>query len=120
MEITTVNSNSILNSSLILKPNFHMNYGKKRIERALQKGIHFETLRNVTENIFSCPIFVRVFVKDKKRGSPYLTAQQMMNSNALEATKNISIKYTPRQEEMSLSENQILVSCAGTVGNVKL
>jgi len=44
----------------------------------------------------------------------------MMNSNPLEVAKLISRKYTPRQREMTLRDKQILVSCAGTVGNVRL
>ena len=44
----------------------------------------------------------------------------MMNSNPLEIAKSHIQKHTPRQEDMTLRTNQILVSCAGTVGNVRL
>ena len=34
METTKVNLNSITKNTFILKPNFHMNFGKRRIEQA--------------------------------------------------------------------------------------
>ena len=120
MEITTVKSTTINDNSFILKPNFHMNFGKMRFEKAKRNGLKFTDLGTMAEDIFSCPIFVRVFVENVERGVPYITAQQMMTSNPLDIAKNISKKYTPRQDEMKLTKNQILVSCAGTVGNVKL
>jgi len=97
-----------------------MNYGKKRIESSAYKGLHFDTLSNVTASIFTGGIFKRVFVEDEEYGYPYISATHMMNTNPLDVAKLISKKYTPRLEEMTLKTNQILVSCAGTIGNVRL
>ena len=44
----------------------------------------------------------------------------MVKSEPLDTAKNISIKYTPWADTMTLKENQILISCAGTVGNTSL
>lgn len=120
MEITTVNSSFIFKNNWILKPNFHMNYGKKRIEKALRNKEQFSTLGEVTSSVFTGGIFKRIFVENSEFGFPYISAQHMMNANPLEVAKCISKKYTPKLEEMTLKENQILVSCAGTVGNIKL
>ena len=120
METTKVNLNSITKNTFILKPNFHMNFGKRRIEQARRNGLRFESLGNVVDKVFTGGIFKRVFVESSEFGLPYISAQHMMNSNPLDVAKIISKKYTPRQDDMSLKENQILISCAGTVGNVKL
>lgn len=120
MEVSQVKSRIIIGNSHILKPSYHMNYGKKRIEKAIYNEFPFDSLGNVSASVFTGGIFKRMFVDDTKYGYPYISAQHMMNSNPLDVAKIISKKYTPRQEEMSLKENQILVSCAGTVGNVRL
>lgn len=120
MEITKVKSKIVIDNSFILKPGYHMNYGKKRIEKAIYNKFPFDSLGNVSGSVFTGGIFKRVFVDDPKYGDPYISAQHMMSTNPLEVAKIISKKYTPRQEEMSLKKNQILVSCAGTVGNVRL
>ncbi len=120
MEVTHIKSKTVIGNSFILKPSYHMNYGKKRIEKAIYNGFPFDSLGNVSASVFTGGIFKRMFVDDIKYGFPYISAQHMMNTNPLDVAKIISKKYTPRQEEMSLKENQILVSCAGTVGNVRL
>ncbi|MGV0752596.1 methylation-associated defense system restriction endonuclease subunit S MAD5 [Empedobacter brevis] len=120
MEITQIKSKTILDNSFILKPGYHMNYGKKRIEKAIYSKFPFDNLGNVCASVFTGGIFKRVFVDDSQYGDPYISAQHMMNTNPLDVAKIISKKYTPKQEEMSLKENQILVSCAGTVGNIRL
>ncbi|ATA93064.1 restriction endonuclease subunit S [Capnocytophaga canimorsus] len=120
MQVAKINSSSITTNSFMLKPNFHMNFGKRRIERAIKQGLEFKPLGEVVNKVFTGGIFKRVFVDDAEYGLPYISAQHMMNSNPLDVAKIISKKYTPRQDDMSLKENQILVSCAGTVGNIKL
>jgi type I restriction enzyme S subunit len=62
----------------------------------------------VSASVFTGGIFKRMFVDDTKYGYPYISAQHMMNTNPLDVAKIISKKYTPRQEEMSLKEGQIL------------
>lgn len=120
MEIASVPYKSILNGSNIMKPNYHLNYGKKRIERAIKNKKSFTPLGEAVKDVYTGGIFKRVFVEKEEFGLPYISAQHMMNSNPLEVAKIISKKYTPRQEDMTLRASQILVSCAGTVGNVRL
>lgn len=120
MEVTSIGSKSVIGNSAILKPNYHLNYGKKRIEKALKNGNSFSALGDLTDEVYTGGIFKRVFVDNERFGLPYISAQHMMNSNPLDVAKLISKKYTPRQSDMTLREKQILVSCAGTVGNVRL
>ena len=120
MKCTTVPFSSVLEGSNILKPNYHLNYGKKRIVRALRNENKFRPLGEITKEVYTGGIFKRVFVENEAFGLPYISAQHMMNANPLDIAKSISKKYTPRQEDMTLKYSQILVSCAGTVGNVRL
>ncbi|AEA44936.1 methylation-associated defense system restriction endonuclease subunit S MAD5 [Fluviicola taffensis] len=120
MKKAIVSSNTINSNSGILKPNFHLNYGKKRIGAAQKNGCPFLPLGEVTKKVFTGGIFKRIFISNPEYGIPYISAQHMMNLNPLDVSKIISKKYTPRQEDMTLRHNQILLSCAGTVGNVRL
>jgi len=120
MKVASVTQKSICNSSNIMKPNYHLNYGKKRIERALKNKKPFIPLGDAVNDVFTGGIFKRIFVENPDFGLPYISAQHMMNSNPLDVAKIISKKYTPRQVDMTLRTSQILVSCAGTVGNVRL
>jgi type I restriction enzyme S subunit len=118
MKIASVNINEI-SSSTILKPAFHLNIGKLRITTALSRGCQSNPLGKVTEKIFTGGIFKRLFVNSEENGIPYISAQHMMSLNPRLEAKTISKKFTPRQEDMALQKDQILVSCAGTVGNVR-
>jgi type I restriction enzyme S subunit len=120
MEETIVGIQSILNSSKILKPNFHLNYGKRRIETAKTNKKPFTYLGDLVLEVYTGGIFKRIFVEKEESGIPYISAQHMMSINPLEVAKTISKRYTPRQNDMTLRDEQILVSCAGTVGNTRL
>ncbi len=120
MKVASVSNKEILEGLKILKPNYHLNYGKSRVALAKKKGINFMPLSDLVDSVYTGGIFKRIFIDSLDKGLPYISAQHMMNSNAIEVAKTISKKYTPRQEDMTLKENVILVSCAGTVGNVRL
>jgi|GEM_PF-5901627 len=107
MKIANLNINEI-HDSLILKPNYHLNYGKLRIAKALSAGIHFYKIGDITESIYSGGIFKRIFVNSLKHGIPYISGQQILDSNPLDSAKLISQKFTPRQNDMILAQNQIL------------
>lgn len=120
MEVAAVPFKGILNGSNIMKPNYHLNYGKKRIDRAIKNKKSFIPLGEAVKEVYTGGIFKRIFVDKEEFGLPYISAQHMMNSDPLEVAKTISKKYTPRIEDMTLKPKQILVSCAGTIGNVRL
>jgi len=119
MNNSILNYNEIINSK-ILKPNFHLNFGKRRINTAIKNGLTYKYLTQVVDSVYTGGIFKRIFVSSEKSGIPYISAQYMMNSNPRIQSKLISKKYTPRQGDMILKNKQILVSCAGTIGNIRL
>jgi type I restriction enzyme S subunit len=119
MEIATMNIKEI-RESLILKPNYHLNFGKLRISKVIKSGVNCDSLGVLTKSIYTGGIFKRVFVENINNGIPYISGQHLLDSNPLDTAKLISKKYTPRQNDMVLRENQILVSCAGAVGNIRL
>lgn len=120
MKIISVPYKSVKTGLNILKSNYHLNYGKKRIERALKNDKPFKPLKDIVNSVYTGGIFKRFFVENEEYGLPYISAQHMMEANPSSVAKTISKKYTPRQDDMTLRKNQILVSCAGTVGNVRL
>jgi type I restriction enzyme, S subunit len=120
MNVSIINVSGIKESSNILKPNFHLNYGKKRITKLRYANRDFTTLGSLTKRVYTGGIFKRIFVNKIQNGIPYISGQHLLNADPVESSKLISKKYTPRQEDMTLRNGQILVSCAGTVGNVRL
>ncbi len=120
MVTSSINIKELENNSNILKPSFHLNIGKIRFMNALNNGIKFDSLKFKSKSVYTGGIFKRMFVENEAYGLPYISAQHMMSFNPLEDAKCISKKYTPRQDDMTLFSGQILVSCAGTIGNVRL
>ena len=120
MDIAIVKLNNVLENSKVLKPNYHLNYGKRRVVNAIDNGHSFVPLEQCSGEIYTGGIFKRVFVEDEEYGLPYISGQHMMNYNPLSVAKIISKKYTPRQDDMTLRQNQVLVSCAGTIGNIRM
>lgn len=120
MVTSYIDITELQNNSSILKPAFHLNVGKIRFMNAVNKGIKFSSLKSRSTSVYTGGIFKRMFVENETHGLPYISAQHMMSFDPLEDAKSISKKYTPRQDDMTLFSGQILVSCAGTIGNVRL
>ena len=120
MQYNSVTYKAIYNESKILKPNFHLNYGKLRIMNLKKADVPISLIGHLVNNIYTGGIFKRVFVEKSENGIPYISGQHLLHSFPLDSSKLISKKYTPRQQDMILKEDQLLVSCAGTVGNVRL
>lgn len=98
----------------VFKPDYYLNEGKKVITDLLDKGISYASLKSLSNKLYQGGIFKRVFVENETKALKYLTASDVQRSSPLESSKNISKKYTPWIEEMTLRNGQILVSCAGT------
>lgn len=62
-------------------------------------------------------IFKRCYVFD---GLPYIKGSEIFNINPFLRCEKLSRTKTPMQDEMALKDGQILVTCAGSVGQVKL
>jgi type I restriction enzyme S subunit len=104
----------------VFKPDYYLNKGKKIISDLLDKNVPFQSLSIISDKIYQGGIFKRIFVEKEEFAYKYVTASDMVKSEPLDTAKNISIKHTPWIEDMTLKKNQILVSCAGTVGNTTI
>lgn len=120
MKVGVISSNGFDNRLTVIRPNFFLNDGRKRIDRIIRLKKPISTLAQLVESIHSVPIFKRVFVEDSSRGYPYITASQMMKRAPRDEAKYISKVYTPYLDEGGLKANQIMVSCAGSIGNIRL
>jgi type I restriction enzyme S subunit len=104
----------------VFKPDYYLNEGKKVISDLLDKGIENTTLAKISVKLYQGGIFKRVFNQEGDKALKYITASDMVKTHPLDTAKDISKKFTPWVEEMTLKTNQILVSCAGSVGNAVL
>lgn len=120
MKAKVVKSGLLFKDSQQIKPSYYLNEGKYRIEHAILNGAKHQPLNSVTRGVYSCPIFKRIYVDGDATGYQYITASDMMKTNPVESCKYISKRLTKNPVSMALSANQMLVSCAGTVGNVRL
>lgn len=120
MKVDSITLNEVVKAKGIIKPNYHLNHGKICVLKAGLNGLKFTTLDQVTSAVYTGGIFKRVFIDEAANGLPYISAQHMMLVNPKKNSKIISKRYTVRQDDMMLKENQILVSCAGTIGNIRL
>ncbi len=119
MDIAAVNYNDINKDSLILKSNFHLNYGKRRIDKARNKKFPFKDLIDCVKSIYKGGFDKNYFVNDPEFAYKYISGQDMTKRFPKDGCKLISKKLTKNHDEMLLKTNQILLSCAGTVGNVR-
>lgn len=103
-----------------LKPNVYLIEGKRIFANLKKNNVLEGTLNDIVDDIFRPGIFKRIFVNKPEHGMPYLTAQAMMTEFPLLSSKCLSTKLTDNLESMILKNHSILVSCAGTVGNIKL
>ena len=62
-------------------------------------------------------IFKRIYVEN---GIPYIKGSEIFLTNPFQRCEHLSKTRTPFVEEMELKEGQILVTCAGSCGNIKM
>ena len=104
----------------VFSPEFYLSKGKKTISDIIDKGYEYKPLSAISDKLYQGGIFTRVFIEDEDKALKYITASDMIKANPERSSKLISKKYTPWISEMTLKKNQILVSCAGTIGNILL
>lgn len=102
------------------KPNAFLIDSKRTFAKLKSKGLLNCIVSDYCSDIFRPGIFKRIFVKDLNHGKIYLTAQAMVTEDPRRMAKILSTKLTDNLEPMILNKNGILVSCAGTVGNIRL
>ena len=121
MKSSRVNLSEITSSyQKRIKPNGYLVEGKRTMIKLGKNGALKGVLGDYVQDVFRPGIFKRIFVSSPYFGLPYITAQCMMSSDPLQTSKILSVKMTKDLDPMILQHHSILVSCAGSVGNVRL
>lgn len=121
MKSGSVNLNEIRNGyQLRIKPNGYLIEGKRTMLRLEKRKAFQGVLGDYVTDVYRPGIFKRIFINNPEYGLPYITAQGMMTSNPLDTAKLLSLKMTENVDPMILKNRSILVSCAGTIGNIRL
>ena len=103
-----------------IKPNVFLLEGKRTFAKLKKNKVIDGCISEIVTGVFRPGIFKRIFVDSLDYGLPYLTAQAMMTEFPLSSSKILSKKLTNNLESMILDHKSILVSCAGTSGNIRL
>lgn len=106
-------------SKKCIKPNTFLEDGKRIFRTLSQRKRIPSSLSSCIIESYRPGIFKRCFINDINYGYHYITAQSMNTANAVSFAKILSTKMTQNIEPMILKQNEILVSCAGTVGNIR-
>lgn len=103
-----------------IKPNNYLLEGYRLFLSLKKNGAFDGCIDDVVKEVYRPGIFKRIFVKSIEFGLPYITAQAMMSENPILFSKILSKKMTKDIEPMILQRNSILISCAGSIGNVRI
>jgi len=113
----TVSSKAIWNSlQHRLDPPALMNDGVITMNQVSSIFNH-KTIGEINAKVHRPGIFKRSYVEN---GLPYIKGSEIFLTNPFRRCEYLSKTRTPFVEEMSLSEGQILITCAGSVGNIKM
>lgn len=83
-----------------------------------KEELEFATISELNFQVFRPGIFKRVKVNSK--GIPYIKGSELNKTNPFGNCEYLSRKQTPFLDQLLLKENQILFTCAGTVGDIKM
>ncbi|WP_281233650.1 methylation-associated defense system restriction endonuclease subunit S MAD5 [Flavobacterium gelatinilyticum] len=97
----------------------YVNAGVKTYGELIDKGVAFKTISNLKFKVFRPGIFKRIKVL-KQHGLPYIKGSELNKMNPFNSCEYLSKTKTPFLNELTLKEGQILFTCAGTVGDIKL
>lgn len=75
------------------------------------------TIANINGKVYRPGIFKRNYVSN---GIPYIKGSEIFLTNPFRRCEQLSRTLTPFIDEMSMKEGQILITCAGSVGDIKL
>ena len=113
---SVVNSKTIWNSlKKRIDPPALMNDGVILMEK-IQQAHSTQFVGNVSA-VYRPGIFKRCYVSS---GLPYIKGSEIFNVNPFKRCDQLSRTRTPFIDEMRLHEGLILVTCAGSVGNIKM
>ena len=114
---SVVSSKDIWNSlQHRLDPPAIMNDGVYSMQDITSK-INYTTIANINGKVYRPGIFKRNYVSN---GIPYIKGSEIFLTNPFRRCEQLSRMLTPFIDEMSMKEGQILITCAGSVGDIKL
>ena len=93
-----------------------MNDGVKTMKRVTSK-LDNTTIGRINGKVYRPGIFKRNYVSD---GIPYIKGSELFLTNPFRRCGHLSRTRTPFIDEMAMKEGQILITCAGSVGDIKL
>ena len=99
-----------------LDPPAIMNDGVDAMKEVTAR-LPYKILGKLDFNVRRPGIFKRIYVE---KGIPYIKGSEIFLSNPFRRCECLSRTRTPFIDEMELKEGQILVTCAGSCGNVKI
>lgn len=99
-----------------LDPPALMNDGVKTMKRVTSK-LDNTTIGRINGKVYRPGIFKRNYVSD---GIPYIKGSEIFLTNPFRRCDHLSRTRTPFIDEMAMKEGQILITCAGSVGDIKL
>lgn len=102
----------------VLSPGFYLNKGKNRILKVVENCRNYNHLGDYAI-AFKGNISKSTFIENGQNSIPYLSAQIMVRFPC-ENFKFISKKFTKDISLLTLKQNQILLSCSGTIGKTRL
>ena len=82
-----------------------------------QDSLNTKLLKEFSVTMWYPGIFKRVYVK---KGLPYLQGSSLLERNPFRTCDQLSASRTPRLDQLWLKEGQLLITCAGSLGDVKL
>lgn len=117
-KITNSNIKNIFSSlQCRLDPPALISDGVEVVNKLKSKDILFKTLSKCNAHVYRPGIFKRSYVE---KGYPYIKGSELFDNNPFLRCQYLSKTKTPFVEQMLLRENQILITCAGSCGQVKL
>ena len=112
-----VNSQDICKSlRLRIDPPALMNDGVVAMSE-LTKRLPYKRIRDLNVTVRRPGIFKRIKVES---GIPYIKGSEIFLTNPFRRCEHLSKSRTPFIDEMKMKEGQILVTCAGSVGDIKM
>lgn len=85
--------------------------------KLVRQHMEHKILKDLMVKVYRPGIFKRNYVSD---GIPYIKGSEIFKFNPFVSCEQLSRTRTPFIDQMKLHEGQILITCAGSVGDVKL
>ena len=99
-----------------LDPPALMNDGVVAMDK-ISSRMSTKIIADINAKVSRPGIFKRIYVED---GIPYIKGSEIFLNNPFRRCEHLSRTRTPFVDEMTLYEGQILITCAGSVGNIKM